>query len=1007
MATKATYFDATKVKEMVSEELNFRTSQGVPLKPVIPNFLNQELLYNSDETGQNIKKIRDGRFAPAPVDPMTAFKLQEESKKTLELNKDKENTTILRETNTLLSKLPKYEITKCQLYVKSPKEIREQAVVNVNSLIRESGLNHGLFDKRMGSVSSRELCITCSRDDRGCSGHFGYIKLPEFIVNPMFKKQCIHTLQCICPYCGDTYIDDKIFAALKLHLVPKKKLLKVVAELSEKWLWKLHNHNNAANVIYDKEFHGRRLCFTYANADKPQKYTRSIQNMMKMYNSVPEEKWKLLGYIGETRPINFFTDVIPCAPPRIRTINIVNGKIMDNPLTERYTNVLTSIIRLSQHVGTKIDRENELDNLYAHIESIIYGPEKKIGVKTPLKEAGILLGLGTKKGQIRGNMMGKRVNHSGRTVAGPGFEANVGEVMLPGYATKISLVPVTVHRYNYERVIKNYRNRVYKFIVMKVISSSGSFEIGEEQLKKYTPEIGDILLRFVKTGDRGLCGRQPSLHSASMLAFNYVVHPWSTIKIPNYINHGFNADFDGDELTFHILQNTMAMAEADTIMNSKYHIMNDQSNKPMMALAFHALMGCFLMTKSWLIKGKRSEVIIPDRRWNEVLCVIGDSYRKSSLEQRVIKHGLNPRSGRALFSVVLPTNFSYNGGGLKIIDGVLVQGILKKSNIGLKVLSLVQIIAKMYSIKEACRFINDTQKIADWFMMWHGLSMGYKDFEGNRKEVIKMLKTDVNKMQIELFNLGSRPKDEIPLFFFMRSLHTIVDKTRDNGQKIGGKILKENNRLNILSEDKGCGAKGSLANTSQITGSLGEQFIGSNIPAFLLKGKTRCLPYYVPNDISLESIGYVIHSYMDGINPSDSFFHEMASRITLIDTARNVSEIGYTHRRVEKSLEPIIISWLGLVVSADGRLFQPLFGAGFAIDKILEIQTKRTSKVLYFCNFNDEVHLLSSIYKRKLSEKHGGKKVKIIKADQKKNEYVEFKHKNGRFPKFSEIDEEM
>lgn len=1008
MTSKEIYFDAKNVKSIVQEEISMKRMTGIVPRPIDHNFLSLDLQCSTSDGPKKKKNYCDRNFSAPQLDQITAFKIQEDAKKLLELENIEDKRKTIIGTNVLLSQLPKCEIIKSQLYVMSPEEIKTKAVVNISSIVAEPGLNHGLFDKRMGSVSKNDICITCSRDDRGCGGHFGYIELPEKIVNPMFKKQCIWALQCICPYCGDTYIDEKMFKALKLHLIPKKKLLKIVAELSEKWLYLLHDHEGIAKIIYDKEFKGRTLSYT-CGTDK--KFNRSIANMSKIFQSVPDEKWKLIGFPGKTKPYNFITDVIPCAPPHIRTVSIVNDKKMDHPLTERYMNILKSIIKINQHTGGRVEKDNQLDCLYSAIESIAYGPEKKLGVKTPLKEAGILLGLGTKKGIIRGNMMGRRVDHCGRTVAGPAFESNMGEVLIPESGAKVLLVPIMVHQYNINQVIKDYREKKYIYMVMKLVSSKGMFTIGEKQIKEYTPRIGDVLLRHLKTGDRLLCGRQPSLHAESIQAFNAVVHEWDTIKIPNYMNHALNADFDGDELTYHILQTTMAMAEADTIMNSKYHIMNIQSNKPMMAMAFHALMAPFLATKFWIIKGVRKEITIPEKRWNEALSLLNDSYRKKSLDTRSRRNGIDMRSGRALFSVCLPTNFTYTGSGLTIIDGIITKGTMKKSNIGLKVLSLVQIICKMYSIKEACRFINDMQKISDWFIMWHGLSMGYKDFNCNRKEVVKMLKKDVNEMQIEYFNLGPRPKDEIPLFFYMRSLHTIVDKTRSNGKKIGEKFLPDNNILNILSEDKGCGAKGSLNNTSQITGSLGEQFIGANIPIPDLKGKTRCLPYYVSNDISLESIGYVIHSYMDGITPPASLFHEMASRITLIDTARNVSEIGYTHRRVEKSLEPIIINWLFLVVSSDGRLFQPIFSAGWDIGKSLEVSSKRTGKRIFFCNFEDEAKLLCRIHERKVlgitpeNEELGlvKRRAKIIKAD---DEFHTFKKVNGRFPKFSELEEQ-
>lgn len=252
-------------------------------------------------------------------------------------------------------------------------------------------------------------------------------------------------------------------------------------------------------------------------------------------------------------------------------------------------------------------------------------------------------------------------------------------------------------------------------------------------------------------------------------------------------------------------------------------------------------------------------------------------------------------------------------------------------------------------------------------------------------------------MQVEYYNLGPKPKDEVSHFFWMRALHGIVDKTKINGKKIGEQFLKENNSLNILSEDQGAGVKGSLANTSQITGSLGMQFVGSNIPTPELKNGTRCLPYYVPNDVTLESMGYVVKSYMDGIGPSDSYFHQMASRITLIDTARNVSEIGYTHRRVEKALEQILNNNLGMVISTDGKLIQPTFGPGWNIGKTMPVKNSKVGEKIFFCNPKIEADIMCRIYEKQNGFKHNDKPEKPI------SEYEKFQLEHGRFPKLSEL----
>lgn len=993
------YYDSENVKKLVKERID-QYPETINGNISLVN-LEDELV----ETGSVIKRknwARKNYRCKMEDETMLAFKVSALKASKVEIDNTISRRDAMKQINTLLDSLPKSEVIKTQLYPMSSEEIRKSSIITINNCSKEPGMTHGLSDSRMGSVRPREICPTCNRDDEGCGGHMGRIELPNKIVNPLFKKEVIWTLQCICPFCGDTYIDQIFYDALKLNKVPKKKLLKVVAELSEKWLWKLHNHGTA-KIVYKNDFNGPKLLFHYEvkEPDKPVERIISCDTMKIIFDAVPDEKYKLLGFTGLTRPSNFLLECIPCCPPHIRPPSVVNGKAMDHPLTERYINIIKSIIRLQDNrIGNIVEKDTEFASLYEYIEMIAFGPEKKIGVNIPLKESGILPGLRSKKGFIRGHMMGKRVNKVGRTVGGPGFDLNIGELKIPRRHAKILLVPVVVNEYNLKKVLYKYARGDYKFMVMKLLSDKDVFPIDKKQLAGYVPQIGDIMLRHIEEGDRALAGRQPSLHAESILAFNAVFNDWDTIKIHQSNNHCFNADFDGDEFTFHILQDVLAMAEADTVMNFKYHIMNQQSNKPMIALAFHGLIGSFLMTAGWFIDNKRKEVTIPSERFEQALSILPDSYRKSSLIDRLLRHNIPLNSGRALFSVCLPTNFTYSGGGLEIIDGVLTKGTLKKSNIGLKCLSLVQIICKMYSIKEAARFINDANKIADWFTMWHGLSLGYRDFNSNRKEVIKMLKKDLNKMQIEFFNLGPRPKDEIKFFFWMRALHGIVDKTKINGKTIGEKYLKDNNCLNILSEDKGCGAKGSLSNTSQITGSLGMQFVGSNIPSYDIKYKTRCLPFFPSNDVSLESIGYVVHSYMDQISPIDSMFHEMASRITLIDTARNVSDVGYSHRRIIKALESIVISWLGMVSSVDGRMFQPIFGAGFDIGKTLPITSARYGEKIFFCNFQDEARLLNRIHERKVfGDDH------IVKHQKPKrlNIYEKFKKENGSLPTFKQL----
>lgn len=999
------------IKDKVKYTLEENKRNGVVLRPYLDFSADRESAFIDATKESKITRgsNRKGRKQDSAeiLDPLAAFRAKEEAEnKKLELDEEDKRRELITECNRVISKLMKAYTHETQIYYMTPEEIRSLSVCKITSIDRGNELDGGLFDKSMGSNQRGVLCVTCGRDDKGCGGHCGYIDLPQPIINPIAEDETILVADCVCPWCGDTYIDENFFYGLKFDKLPKKKLLKAVSEVSRKWLWKLHDHRTGngrvvAKTTYDREMKGSKLCYTMEDDNgKTQKYVRSIPRLKKIFAAIPKEKLKFLGFTGKTHPVNFIQECITVCPPCIRPPTVVNGKVTDHPLTERYANILTSIIRLGRHNGTEVDRETEFDNMYSHITSIAYGPEKQKGstVNVPLKESGIFSGLGTKKGIFRWNFMGKRVDCSSRTVAGPGYELNFGEIMIPAsFARKILLVPVIVNTFNQGMVAERFKNGVYKFMYMSLVAEKGAFPVKETHIRSYTPQIGDVVLRPLENGDRGLVGRQPSLHKYSIQGGHFVLNDWDTVKIHNLLNHGLNADFDGDEFTCHIMQDVIAMAECEMIMNSKYLIMNDQSNRPIMAMTFHGLLGSYLMSKFWVINGKRTEVLIPEHRFGEALSLLNDSYRKESLFERLTRWKVPTNSGRGLFSSVLPTNFSYKGNGLEIIDGVLVKGVLKKANIGLKVNSLVQVIYKLYGPKEAARFLNDCQKIADWFCMWNGLSIGYKEFDNNSKQVRKMIKEDVNKMQVEFYNLGAKPKDSIELYFWNRAVHGIVDKTKMTGKKIGERFLSENNTLNILSEDRGGGIKGSLANTSQITGSLGEQLVGANIPIPVLKNGTRCLIYYVSNDVALESMGYVSESYFGkGISPAGSYFHQMASRITLIDTARNVSEIGYTHRRCSKSLEQILINNLGMVVSTDGKMIQPLFGPGWNVGKTLPVKNLRSGEKIFFCDPKTEAETMNRIYEKRHGIKHDNKNKPL-------SEYELFKSRNGRFPKLSEL----
>jgi len=275
MNSTDSYIDPEMVKSLIKEELEIRRQRGIVSKPLIV-FTDKDKLLKEDKkkTNQYNNKNKGRNIAPV-LDPFHDFKLKEAAAiRKLETDDGITRRNALIETNKLLTGLPKFEPSKTQIYPMSPEEIRNLSIIPIISPNKESNMNGGLFDKRMGSIIRREICVTCGRDDQGCGGHLAHIDLPQPMVNPIFEKEAIWTAQCTCSYCGDTFIDEKFFYALGLNKIPQKNLLKVVADYTNKWLWELHDHK-LEKTVYENDFRGPKLCYTIGTAEKSSKYIRS------------------------------------------------------------------------------------------------------------------------------------------------------------------------------------------------------------------------------------------------------------------------------------------------------------------------------------------------------------------------------------------------------------------------------------------------------------------------------------------------------------------------------------------------------------------------------------------------------------------------------------------------------------------------------------------------------------------------------------------------------------
>ena len=297
-------------------------------------------------------------------------------------------------------------------------------------------------------------------------------------------------------------------------------------------------------------------------------------------------------------------------------------------------------------------------------------------------------------------------------------------------------------------------------------------------------------------------------------------------------------------------------------------------------------------------------------------------------------------TGKQIFSLILPEELNLEKyreetpdelqDKLNILDnfvqirkGHLIQGIICKSTIGPSSDGII----KNLSPKKAVEFLNNCQKLINNFLLLKGWTVGVSDLICNKElneEIETMLKDnkDYIKELEDIIFKNKKGKIELqPGKTKLESFETKVNEHLNNIRQNAGKLIQNSlDNKNHLKNMVSAGSKGKAININQIMSFVGQENVeGKRIP---LNFDQRTLPHFKKNDFEPESRGFIQNSFLKGLNPSEFFFHAMSGREGIIDTAVKTSEIGYTERRLMKSLEDIIIAYDYTVRDSNGNIIQ-------------------------------------------------------------------------------------
>ncbi|KAH3667906.1 hypothetical protein WICMUC_005184 [Wickerhamomyces mucosus] len=870
-----------------------------------------------------------------------------------------------------------------------------------------SPMAHGALDTRMGISSNSSECSVCHGNLATCHGHFGHLKLSLPVFHVGYFKATIQVLQSVCKSCGSILIDEdakrKFREELRRPGIDNLKRMQIIKKILEQCkkqrrcfdcgaingvVKKAASGSGTASlkIVHDTfRWVGKKPTFEKIEWDKDldqavlnnpdiEKFIkRSMDDLnplkvLNLFKQIKPEDCELLGIDSGRggRPEMYIWRYLPAPPVCIRPSVVMSDSPTSNE--DDLTVKLTEIVWTSSLIKAGIEKGISINNLmeqwdYLQLSVAMYinsdaaSPSMLPGIgggaaKTSKPIRGLCQRLKGKQGRFRGNLSGKRVDFSGRTVISPDPNLRIDEVAVPDRVAKVLTYPEKCTRYNKEKLQRLILNgpTVHpgaNYILKKKEDARRNLRYGDRNKLAKNLQYGDIVERHIEDGDIVLFNRQPSLHRLSILAHYAKIRPWRTFRLNECVCTPYNADFDGDEMNLHVPQTEEARAEAINLMGVKNNLLTPKSGEPIIAATQDFITG------SYLISHKDS--FFDRATFTQLLSMMSDGNLQFDLPPPAIHKPVYMWTGKQIFSLLIkpnkqspvvinldaknktfippkkgfPNEMSPNDGFVIIRGSNILSGVMDKSTLGDgKKHSVFYTILRDYGPKEAANAMNRMAKLCARFLGNRGFSIGINDVTPGHK-----LKT----RKEEMVEIAYQKCDELIKLYNEGKLETQpgCNEEQTLEAKIGGllsKVREEVGEVCINELDSSnaplimatCGSKGSTLNVSQMVAVVGQQIIsGNRVPDGF---QDRSLPHFPKNSKTPQSKGFVRNSFYTGLSPPEFLFHAISGREGLVDTAVKTAETGYMSRRLMKSLEDLSCQYDNTVRTSSNGIVQFTYG---------------------------------------------------------------------------------
>ncbi|WP_186754482.1 DNA-directed RNA polymerase subunit beta' [Echinicola salinicaeni] len=600
----------------------------------------------------------------------------------------------------------------------------------------------------------------------------------------------------------------------------------------------------------------------------------------------------------ENRPEWMVVRMVPVIPPELRPlVPLDGGRFATSDLNDLYRRVIIRNNRLKRLIDIKAPEvilRNEKRMLQEAVDSLFDNSRKVNAVRSDGNRALKSLSdmLKGKQGRFRQNLLGKRVDYSGRSVIVVGPELKLHECGLP----------------------KNMAAELFKpFIIRKLIERGivKTVKSAKKIVDRKDPVVWDILENVLK-GHPVLLNRAPTLHRLGIQAFQPKLIEGKAIQLHPLVCTAFNADFDGDQMAVHVPLGHEAILEASTLMLSSHNILNPANGAPITVPSQDMVLGLYYVTK-----GRRStpeepvagegmtfygeedvvialnEGVISQHAY--INCKVTVREEDGSLVDKVIE----TVAGRLIFNQFVPEEVGY------------VNELLTKK----KLQQIIAEVVKICGIARSAKFLDDIKHLGFQMAYQGGLSMGLNDviIPEDKDPLITKAKEEVDQVWNN-YLMGLITDNE--------RYNQVIDiwtRTNSNLTNILMKQMEEDKQgFNAIYMMMHSGARGSREQIRQLGGMRG-------LMAKPQKNLQGSVGEIIENPI--------LSNFKEGLDVLEYFISTHGARKGLADTALKTADAGYLTRRLVDVAQDVIVSeedcgtLRGLVVQAlkdNDEIVEPL-----------------------------------------------------------------------------------